>query len=83
MSLSFMAESADIPVTISISFCGWSESEEVFILTSKKKITSPDTDTELTIWSFPLCKTALCTNSATTEPGKSTLNMENQRVMTM
>ena len=56
---------------------------EEFTLTSKKKTMSPDMDTELITWSFPLCKIALCTNSATTELGKLTLSMESQKAMIM
>lgn len=55
----------------------------VFILILKKKTTFQDMDTELIIWSFPLCKTVLCINSAIIVLGKLILNMENPKVMIM
>lgn len=82
MSWSFMEESADTQVMISINSYGWSESVVVFILTSNKKTTSQDMDTELTIWFFPLCKTASCTNSVITVLGKLIPNTANPKATT-
>lgn len=83
MFWSSMEESVDTQVMISINSCGWSESVGVFILISRKKTTFQDMDTELIIWSFPLCKTVLCINSVTIVLGKLILNMENPKVMIM
>lgn len=57
-----MEVSVDILEMISISFCGWSESEVVSTLTSKKKTTSLDMATESTTWSYLLCRIVLCTD---------------------
>jgi len=83
MFWSFMVESADTQVMISINSCGWLESVVVFIPILKKKTTFQDMDTELIIWSFPPCKTALCINSAIIVLGKLILYMENLKVMIM
>ena len=83
MCLSSTVVSVDTRETISISFCGWSESEEECTRISKKKITSQGMATESTIWSYLLCRTVWCIGWVSTVHGKSTLLTANQKGTTM